>query len=378
MNTESDIVRKVLAKAIDPVTVVVRDIMTSKPFTVKPSINPFDGLHEMIKRGFRHLPVESIDGGIILDILTLVKVSYRTQHESSLWTSAGQESDDDIPDLIEPVPEKDLEKRAVAAIVDNKFEEAVRLLGEAIKNASDEVKPRLLLRRGHVVSCLGDLQNAMNDFEECMRLSPTTYYGEALNGSCEILIETGRYEESAARMTREMPMKDRHPCLKELKAEMLKHKDLGSDLFTNKDFCGAIAAYTSAIRAHEAMLRASELLDDPMTAILYGNRSACYQSVKDFKYAFEDAEKSIKCDPTYWKSWVRKCNSLFEMKKYSDCGDAIEQAKKCVDVSNTGAYSRLDEISLKLKENENPLSSIKSLGQTLAAQFLNNENQSTN
>jgi CBS domain-containing protein len=55
--TERDLMARVLAKSLDPVTTTVADIMTRNPQCVVPETKVADAVLIMIERGFRHLPV---------------------------------------------------------------------------------------------------------------------------------------------------------------------------------------------------------------------------------------------------------------------------------------------------------------------------------
>ncbi len=55
--TERDLMTRVLAKALDPQTTSVSDIMTRNPYCVAPEILVSDAVLIMIERGFRHLPI---------------------------------------------------------------------------------------------------------------------------------------------------------------------------------------------------------------------------------------------------------------------------------------------------------------------------------
>jgi CBS domain-containing protein len=55
--TERDLMTRVLAKALDPATTTVADIMTRGPHCVVPETKVADAVLIMIERGFRHLPI---------------------------------------------------------------------------------------------------------------------------------------------------------------------------------------------------------------------------------------------------------------------------------------------------------------------------------
>jgi CBS domain-containing protein len=55
--TERDLMTRVLAKALNPATTLVADVMTRNPHCVGPDMRVSDAVLIMIERGFRHLPV---------------------------------------------------------------------------------------------------------------------------------------------------------------------------------------------------------------------------------------------------------------------------------------------------------------------------------
>jgi CBS domain-containing protein len=56
---------RVLAKALNPATTLVADVMTRNPHCVGPDMRVSDAVLIMIERGFRHLPVVSAAGKIL-------------------------------------------------------------------------------------------------------------------------------------------------------------------------------------------------------------------------------------------------------------------------------------------------------------------------
>lgn len=63
--TERDLMTRVLAKALDPETTPVRQVMTANPVCVAPETPVSDAVLIMIERGFRHLPVVATGGKIL-------------------------------------------------------------------------------------------------------------------------------------------------------------------------------------------------------------------------------------------------------------------------------------------------------------------------
>jgi len=67
--SEQDIVRKVVAKGINPLTKTVRDFMEKKLITISPNDDIHDALIKMRDSNIRHLPV--IENGKMVGLLTL-------------------------------------------------------------------------------------------------------------------------------------------------------------------------------------------------------------------------------------------------------------------------------------------------------------------
>jgi len=63
--TERDLMTRVLAKALNPATTLLSEVMTRNPHCVGPEMRVADAVLSMIERGFRHLPVVSPAGKIL-------------------------------------------------------------------------------------------------------------------------------------------------------------------------------------------------------------------------------------------------------------------------------------------------------------------------
>lgn len=68
--TERDLMTRLIAKALDPATTTVTDIMTRSPYCVVPETKVADAVLIMIERGFRHLPVVT-DANKILGVFSV-------------------------------------------------------------------------------------------------------------------------------------------------------------------------------------------------------------------------------------------------------------------------------------------------------------------
>jgi CBS domain-containing protein len=63
--TERDLMTRVLAKALDPKTTTMTEIMTRNPQCVPPETKVPDAVLMMIEQGYRHLPIVSADNKIL-------------------------------------------------------------------------------------------------------------------------------------------------------------------------------------------------------------------------------------------------------------------------------------------------------------------------
>jgi len=63
--TERDLMTRVLAKALNPETTLVSDVMTRGPHCVGPEVLVSDAVLIMIERGFRHLPIVGKESKIL-------------------------------------------------------------------------------------------------------------------------------------------------------------------------------------------------------------------------------------------------------------------------------------------------------------------------
>lgn len=70
-------------------------------------------------------------------------------------------------------------------------------------------------------------------------------------------------------------------------AEDLKKK--GNDALQKGDLDGAINFYSEALKL------------DPNNHILWSNRSAAYATKKDWQHSLEDAQQTVKLQPTFGK-----------------------------------------------------------------------------
>jgi CBS domain-containing protein len=73
--SDTDIVRRVVAKHVDPANAQIDSVMTPNPKCVESSSDAIDALGLMIENHFRHLPVTDEDGSVV-GLLDIAKVLY--------------------------------------------------------------------------------------------------------------------------------------------------------------------------------------------------------------------------------------------------------------------------------------------------------------
>jgi CBS domain-containing protein len=80
--TERDVLRRVVAQALDPATTPVAEVMTTPVITCSPDINLDDCAGLMTSRGVRHVPVH--DGKGLLGVVTIRDVlAYKVNEQQA-------------------------------------------------------------------------------------------------------------------------------------------------------------------------------------------------------------------------------------------------------------------------------------------------------
>lgn len=97
----------------------------------------------------------------------------------------------------------------------------------------------------------------------------------------------------------------------------------GNDFFKKAD-------YTEAYKAYEDMARRAP--EDPRG---YSNKAAALIKLGELPSALDECNTAIKKDKTFIRAYIRKAQTLFMMKRYSDCLDACEVAAE-VDAEHHG------------------------------------------
>jgi len=112
----------------------------------------------------------------------------------------------------------------------------------------------------------------------------------------------------------QIPALDERP-LEERKADAEKLKKEGNEKLQQKDYTGAIAQYTKAIRL------------DPENAVYFSNRSAAFIYTKDYDEAIKDGNRAIQRRPDWPKGYMRVATALDSS---GDTKAAISTYRECL------------------------------------------------
>lgn len=100
---------------------------------------------------------------------------------------------------------------------------------------------------------------------------------------------------------------------KDMNLSLLK-KEEGNNLFRQKKFEESISAYSEAI--HLCPTDTQEARDN--LAIFYGNRAACYYSLKEYDATINDCNESLQLSPNYTKVLFRRSLAFEALERYEE------------------------------------------------------------
>ncbi|KAJ2780981.1 Small glutamine-rich tetratricopeptide repeat-containing protein 2 [Coemansia javaensis] len=112
----------------------------------------------------------------------------------------------------------------------------------------------------------------------------------------------------------------------------------GNNLVIEKEYAGAIDAYTRAIA----------LVGD--NAVFYGNRAAAYSQTGEHQKAVDDAKKALEIDPAYSKGYSRLGLAYFGLGSYKEAADAYEKGLE-LDPANPSMLKSLEHARAKIAES---------------------------
>ncbi|XP_046998867.1 dnaJ homolog subfamily C member 7 [Schistocerca americana] len=110
-------------------------------------------------------------------------------------------------------------------------------------------------------------------------------------------------------------------------------KETGNQLYKTKKYIQAIPYYTEAI----------ELCPDSPS--YYGNRSACYMMLHQYKEALEDARKSVLLDPRFVKGYIRIAKCSLALGDITAAENAISFVKE-LEPANTAILPEIKKIEV--------------------------------
>jgi tetratricopeptide (TPR) repeat protein len=109
--------------------------------------------------------------------------------------------------------------------------------------------------------------------------------------------------------------------LAELVSKAEKFKEQGNSYFTQKDYTEAIYYYTNGLDMYASATPLASLClrlpkKNPLTSILYSNRSACFFAQEEWQKTVDDATKALDIDPNYTKALFRRATAHEHLKDY--------------------------------------------------------------
>ncbi|KAK7793735.1 hypothetical protein R5R35_007885 [Gryllus longicercus] len=110
-------------------------------------------------------------------------------------------------------------------------------------------------------------------------------------------------------------------------------KENGNQLYKVKKYQQALPFYTEAI----------ELC--PESPAYYGNRSACYMMLHQYKEALDDARKAIQLDPKFVKGYIRVVKCCLALGDIAAANNAISTVKE-LDPNNTTILPEVKKIEV--------------------------------
>ena len=112
-------------------------------------------------------------------------------------------------------------------------------------------------------------------------------------------------------------------------------KGLGNTCLNNKEYDQAINHYTEAIKIAKEQNKS--------THVYYSNRCAAFQSKEDYEKAFDDSLCCIEANPNWAKGYLRKGQSLFFLKRFSEAESAYKNGLE-IDPNNASIQKQLNEL----------------------------------
>ncbi|XP_050100121.1 dnaJ homolog subfamily C member 7 isoform X1 [Anopheles aquasalis] len=127
----------------------------------------------------------------------------------------------------------------------------------------------------------------------------------------------------------------------EINNQMLaeEKKNVGNDEYKSKRYESALRLYSEAITLC------------PQTAAYYGNRSACYMMLGDYRSALNDVKTAISIDDKYEKGYIRMAKCSLALGDVVGTDQAIRKFLS-LDPSNTALREEISNLKLLREQNE--------------------------
>lgn len=139
-------------------------------------------------------------------------------------------------------------------------------------------------------------------------------------------------------------------------ANPVELKEKANELYREQQYLEAIEQYE----------KASELADDPLKAICFGNIGLCYFNLDEFEPALEYCDKALGLKQDYIKVRERKIKILMIQGRVKDAKEELEKGEVAPELKK-----EVEDVSAKEfeKEKTEMLSKLKDLGNTVLGKF---------
>ena len=232
--------------------------------------------------------------------------------------------------------------KAAALLEDGKFDDALKVLNEALSRKSEisaiNKDGASFEKVAKVYVRIGNIHMRQNRFDDAI-----SAYNKALTENND---RTTRNLLREAEISRDKFVKDAY--IDPVKAE--EAKDRGNSFFRNGKFAEAKAEYDEAIKRN------------PSDAKLFSNRAAALTKLVAYPDAIRDLDECLRLDPTFVKAYSRKGLALFFLKDYNKSLATYEAGLKLEPTNQeliSGRRQVLDKIQTSYTDTESDPEQLK-------------------